>query len=411
MRVRTVFNRMLGLDGASVVGVVFTGDGVVVTVRRSAVVHRCPCGCRVPGRYDRSVRRWRHVDACGLKVWLEAEIARIWCPDCERVRTEDVPWARPGARHSRAFEDTVAWLATRMDKTSLAQLMRCSWEAVDRIVGRVVVERLEDSRLDGLVRIGIDEISYLRGHRYLTVVVDHDSGRVVWVGKGHGVDTIAAFYRELGFLRRKRLRAVTMDGSGVYISVTQAMAPRAVICIDPFHVIKWTNEALDSAFRNSAIPTLKAQMKQARTNAPWRKARFALRAGRQKLRSEHHAILKVIRAERTELHKVYVLKEELRDLFQIIDPSQARAYLDSWVQRAAGSGSAAFRSLAQKIVRHADGIIAAVELGLSNSRSEGVNTKIRVIQRRGYGHPKAQSLATMIYLCCSGIQVSLPTQR
>ncbi|NEA37612.1 ISL3 family transposase [Streptomyces sp. SID13031] len=393
------------------VGVVFTGDEAVVTVRRVAKVHRCPCGCRVPGRYDRSVRRWRHVDACGMKMWLEAEVARIWCPDCERVRTEDVPWARPGARHSQAFEDTVAWLATRMDKTSLAQLMRCSWEAVDRIVGRVVVERLDDSRLNNLVRIGVDEISYLRGHRYLTVVVDHDTGRVVWVGKGHGVETLEEFYRELGFLRRKKLKAVTMDASSAYISATRTMAAQAVICIDPFHVIKWTNEALDAAFRNSAIPTLKAQMKQARTNAPWRKARFALRAGRQKLRQEHHKILKVIRAERTELHKVYLLKEELRDLFQIIDPGQADSYLRDWVQRAAGSGSSAFRSLAQKIVRHADGIIAAVELGLSNSRSEGVNTKIRVIQRRGYGHPKAQSLATMIYLCCSGIQISLPTQR
>jgi transposase len=346
-----------------------------------------------------------------MKMWLVAQVARIRCPDCERVRTEDVPWARPGARHSRAFEDTVAWLATRMDKTSLAQLMRCSWEAVDRIVGRVVVERLDDSRLNDLVRIGVDEISYLRGHRYLTVVVDHDSGRVVWVGKGHGVETLEAFYRELGFLRRKRLKAVTMDASSAYLSATRTMAAQAVICIDPFHVIKWTNEALDSAFRNSAIPTLKAQMKQARTNAPWRKARFALRAGRQKLRQEHHAILKIIRAERTELHKAYLLKEELRDLFQIIDPGHAGAYLDNWVQRAVGSGSAAFKALAQKIVRHRDGIIAAVELGLSNSRSEGVNTKIRVIQRRGYGHPKAQSLATMIYLCCSGIQVSLPTQR
>jgi transposase len=411
VRVTTVFNRVLGLDGTLVAGVVFTGDAAVVTVRRAAKVHRCPCGCRVPGRYDRSVRRWRHVDACGMKVWLEAEVARIWCPDCERVRTEDVPWARPGARHSGVFEDTVAWLATRMDKTSLAQLMRCSWEAVDRIVGRVVVERLDDSRLNNLVRIGVDEISYLRGHRYLTVVVDHDSGRVVWVGRGHGVETLEAFYRELGFLRRKRLRAVTMDASSAYISATRTMAAQAVICIDPFHVIKWTNEALDSAFRNSAIPTLKAQMKQARTNAPWRKARFALRAGREKLRSEHLKILKVIRAERTELHKVYLLKEELRDLFQIIDPSQAKAYLHSWVQRAAGCGSTAFKVLAQKIVRHADGIIAAVELGLSNSRSEGVNTKIRVIQRRGYGHPKAQSLATMIYLCCSGMQLSLPTQR
>lgn len=411
MRVTTVFNRILGLDGASVVGVASADDQVVITVRRRAKLHRCPCGVRVSGRYDRSVRRWRHLDACGAMVWLEAEVARVWCPECRRVRTEQVPWARPNARHSRVFEDTVAWLATRMDKTGVAELMRCSWEAVDRIVARVVVERLDDSRLDGLVWIGVDEISYLRGHRYLTVVVDHGAGRVVWVGEGRGVETLEAFYEELGYLRRKKLRAVTMDASKAYIGATKKMAPKAVICIDPFHVIQWTNEALDAAFRNSAIPTVKAQMQQVHTNAPWRKARFALRAGRQKLHPDHKKLLRIIRAEREELHKAYLLKEELRDLFQIIDPSRAADYLRGWIQRAGTSSSAAFKTLAQKIINHAPGIIAAVELGLSNARSEGINTKIRVIQRRGYGHPKAQSLATMIYLCCSGIDISLPTQR
>jgi transposase len=402
---------VLGLDGASVAGVDVTDEEVVVRLRRRVRLHRCPCGTRVSGRYDRSVRRWRHLDVAGEKVWLEAEIARVWCPSCRRVRTEQVPWARPNARHSRVFEDTVAWLATRMDKTSVAELMRCSWEAVDRIIARVVAGNLDDSRLDGLVRIGVDEVSYLRGHRYLTVVVDHDAGRVVWVGEGRGTETLEAFYKELGYLRRKKLRAVTMDCSKAYIGATKKMAPRAVICFDAFHIVKWANEALEAAFRSSAISTLKAQMKQANNNLPWRKARYALRAGRQKLGPEHKKLLRIIRAEREALHEVYILKEELRDLFQIVQPNRAADYLRHWLQRAGSSNSIAFKALAQKIAQHAHGIIAAVELGLSNSRSEGVNTKIRVIQRRGYGHPKAQSLATMIYLCCSGLQVSLPTPR
>jgi transposase len=402
---------MLGLDGASVVGVEFTDDGLVVSLRRRAKVHRCPCGVSVSGRYDRSVRRWRHVDAGTTKVWLEAEVARIWCPACGRVRTEQVPWARPNARHSWVFEDTVAWLATRMDKTSVAELMRCSWEAVDRIIARVVAGRLDDSRLDGLVRIGVDEISYLRGHRYLTVVVDHDTGRVVWVGEGRGTETLEAFYEELGYLRRKKLRAVTMDCSKAYIGATRKLAPKAVICFDAFHIVKWANEAVEAAFRSSAISTLKAQMKQAHNNLPWRKARYALRAGRQKLGPEHKKLLRIIRAEREALHHVYILKEELRDLFQIVQPSRAADYLHGWLQRAGSSNSIAFKALAQKIAQHAHGIIAAVELGLSNSRSEGINTKIRVIQRRGYGHPKSESLAKMIYLCCSRMNVSLPTQR
>jgi transposase len=411
VRVTTAFNRLLQLDGASVADVAFIDEGVVIGVRRRARLHRCPCGSRVAGRYDRSVRRWRHVDLGVIKVWLEAELARIWCPVCQRVRTEDVPWARPGARHSRDFEDIVAWLAQRMDKTSLATLMRCSWEAVHRIVTHVVDERLDAGRLEELYRIGVDEISYKRGHRYLTVVANHDTGRVVWVGQGRSTEVMENFYTELGPERCGQLEAVTMDGGKAYISATRSKAPNATICFDAFHVIKWANEALDHAFRASAIPTLRARMQQTRNNAPWRKARYALRAGRQNIKAEHVQLLDLIRTEREGLYQAYVLKEELRDLFQIVEPEAAEAYLTAWAARARASGIIQFVNLARKIQAHFDGIVAAVQLGLSNSRSEGINTKIRVIQRRGYGHPNPISLAAMIYLCCSGMNIPQPTQR
>ena len=119
------------------------------------------------------------------RMWLEADIARVVCRRCGAVRTEQVPWARPAARHTRDFEQMIGWLAQRMDKTAIAQLLRCAWETVDAAVKRLVAEKLEPvdgARLDGLYRIGVDEISYKRGHRYLTVVADHDTGRVVWVG-------------------------------------------------------------------------------------------------------------------------------------------------------------------------------------------------------------------------------------
>ena len=206
------------------------------------------------------------------------------------------------------------------------------------------------------------------------------------------------------------IEAVTMDGGHAYIGATRAKAPQATICFDAFHVIKWANEALDAVFRASAIPTIKAQMQQTRSNAAWRKARYALRSGRHNLKKEHRQLLGLIRAERIEVHKAYLLKEELRDLFQIIEPDEAQAYLTGWIRRAANSTIRPMNTLARKIQNHFDGIVAAVQLGLSNSRSEGINTKIRVIQRRGYGYPNPTSLTAMIYLCCSGMKTSLPTQ-
>ena len=134
MRVTTVFNRILGLIQASVCSVEFTDQGLVLGVaRRRRRRYHCPCGFATRARYDTSRRRWRHLDFGATKVWLEATIARLDCPTCG-VRTETVPWARPGARHTRDFQDVLGWLAQRMDKTSVARLLRCSWEAVDRAV-------------------------------------------------------------------------------------------------------------------------------------------------------------------------------------------------------------------------------------------------------------------------------------
>ena len=190
-------------------------------------------------------------------MWLEADIHRIDCYTCRRVRTEQVPWARPRARHTSDFENVVAWLAQRMDKTSIGRLLRCSWEAVDAIVARVVVDHIDDARLDHLYRIGVDEISYKRGRKFLTVVADHDTGNVVWVGKQRSKAAFEEFFTALGPRRAAAIEAISLDGSSVYLPVTRAQIPQARICLDPFHVIKWTNEVVESVYRTEApkIPT------------------------------------------------------------------------------------------------------------------------------------------------------------
>ena len=126
MRVTTAFNRMLAIPGASVVSIVFAPEGVVVRLKLRTRRLRCPCGGSSRAAYDRSTRRWRHLDLGASRLLLEAQIRRLWCPRCDRVRTEAVSWARPRARHTRDFEDVVAWLARRTDKTTITRLLRCS---------------------------------------------------------------------------------------------------------------------------------------------------------------------------------------------------------------------------------------------------------------------------------------------
>jgi transposase len=233
VRLTTAFNRILQLPGASVRTVAFTDQGLVIGLHRRRRRLRCPCGATTTARYDTSRRRWRHLDFGACRVWLEADIHRIDCRACGRVRTEQVPWARPNARHSSDFENVVAWLAQRMDKTNIGRLLRCSWEAVDAIVARVVVDHIDDTRLDNLYRIGVDEISYKRGHRFLTIVADHDTGNVVWVGKQRSKTAFEEFFTALGPRRAAAIEAISLDGSSVYLPVTREQIPQARICLDP----------------------------------------------------------------------------------------------------------------------------------------------------------------------------------
>jgi transposase len=228
VRVSTAFNKMLGIVGAVVASVTFTPTGIVVGLRRRRARLVCPCGWKTWAVYDRSVRRWRHLDLAGSKLWLEAEIRRLACRRCRRVRTEQVPWARPGARHTRDVQDLVAFMAQRMDKTTITRLLRVSWEAVARIVIDVVADQLDTARLDGLFRIGVDEVAYRKGHRYLTVVADHDrDGAVVWAKEGKSAATLGAFFDELGDDRCARLTAVSLDMGGAYKKATDARAAQA----------------------------------------------------------------------------------------------------------------------------------------------------------------------------------------
>lgn len=401
MRVTTAFNRLLALPGAFVTDVAFTDQGVLVGIRHRSRRLSCPCGFSTRACYDRSRRRWRHLDLGVHKVMLEGEIRRLHCRRCDRVRTEQVPWARPGSRQTTAFEDQVAFLAQRMDRKSISTLMRCAWQTVTDIVARVVIDKLDDGRLDQLVHIGVDEIGYRRGHQYLTVVACHDTGRVAWVGEGKDSAALQAFFDALGPQRCAQLRAVSMDMGKTYIGVTRQRVPDAEICLDAFHLIKWANEALEVVLREHY---------RGQPAKQFRHDRYLLRSGAESLPVNKHQLLLILRRKHRQVGRAHELKEGLRALFRDVPPSQARDYLTGWIKAAERSRLRPFVVLAQRVRRHFDGILASVELGLSNSRLEGINAKIRLINARAYGHHSVESLASMIYLVLGGISIRLPTE-
>lgn len=378
MRATTAFNKIVAPLGVTVTEVVWEGETVILSVRARRRRLLCSCGWSTSSFYDRSVRRWRHLDALGSKVILQAEIRRLDCERCGRVVTEEVAWARHGARHTRLFDEVVAWWCQRADRTSVARFFRCDWATVTAIAARVVAENLNDSRLDGLTRIGVDEICWSKGHRYLTIVVDQTSGNVIWIGDGKDADTLAEFYTLLGENRCASLTAVSMDMGRAYSSATRTHTS-AVICWDPFHVVKLLNKAVLDTIRWSKLTRQGLPLSKAEAND----LRWAMLKKPSNHTAEQAAVLHRHRKARHACWRAQELKEDFRGLYQLPDPSEASAYLARWLSRVSRCRIPPMLKAAEMIRQQREGILAAVELGLANSRLEGTNSKIRLINHRG----------------------------
>jgi len=234
VRNATVWAGMFGVEKSTVIDRVEFEDeseSIVVSVRPgSGAKQRCGlCQRRCP-RYDHGEgrRRWRGPDLGLLRSFLEADAPRVSCPE-HGVVVASVPWARHGARHTKVFEDTVAWMATRTSKSTLEVLLRIAWRTVGAIVTRVLAEGVAArDPLQGLRRIGIDEISYKKGHRYITTVVDHDTGRLVWAAPGRDRKTLDAFFTALGETRCAAVTHVSADAAQWIADEVAAHCPNAV---------------------------------------------------------------------------------------------------------------------------------------------------------------------------------------
>jgi transposase len=414
VRATAAFKRLVRLDDVNVTAVDFLATMVAVTVavRRRRLV--CPhCGFMTRWRYDsRPVpSRWRHLDLGTWRLEIRATLRRLRCPD-HGVVVEAVPFARPGAHLTRDLDDLLAWLATRMDRTAVARLARVSWRTVGRACERVVATELDPDRLDGLFRIGVDEISWRKHHKYLTLVVDHDRGRVIWGAKGRDAKTLDGFFDELGPERSAQLSAVSMDLGPAYLkSVTaDGHAPQAVVCADAFHLVKLVSEALDEVRRE--LWNQLRRLPDDRWARDFKGSRWALLKNPEDLTEAQAAQLARIRRSGGGMARAYEMKEQFRAILAgDLDRDEAGVLLDRWCARASRSRLAPFVKVAQTMRQRRDLILNAVEHGISNGRVEGFNTKVRLLIRRAYGFHSADAALALVMLAAGPIELRLPHER
>ncbi|HWH43287.1 MAG TPA: ISL3 family transposase [Thermoleophilaceae bacterium] len=409
MRGTRVWARLLGLRGAVVEDVSIGDQGeVVVAVRpRDRERDRCGvCGRRSPG-FDlgEGRRRWRALDLGTMFAYVEADAPRVSCRH-HGVVVCAVPWARHKSRFTRAFEDQVAWLAVDCSKTAVAQLMRVAWRTIGGICERVAAEAgRELDLLAGLRRIGIDEISHRKGQRYLTVVVCHDTDRLVWAAAGRDRETVERFLDDLGEERCKQVELVSCDMAAWISGPVAERCPNAVRCVDPFHVVALATDALDAVRREVWNEARRAG--QTELARDLKGARFALWKNPENLSARQRAKLSDIEQTNRPLFRAYLLKEQLRQIYRL--PAKAAiALLDRWLAWARRCRLKPFVKLARTISDQRAGILAAIEHGLSNARVEAINTQIRLITRRAFGFHSPPALIALAMLSLADLQPPLP---
>jgi transposase len=387
---------------------------MLVEVRLRARRLACPlCPFTTRARYDtRPVSSyWRHLDFGTSTVVVCAGLRRVDCPE-HGVLVEAVPFARYRSGFTRDFEDVTAYLATKTDKTTIARFLRIDWDTVGRICERVVATDLDQDRLDGLVNIGVDEISWRKHHKYLTLVTDHTRRKVVWGQAGKDTATLDAFFDDLGPDRAAQVEAVSMDMGAAYAKSVRAdgHAPQAVVCIDPFHAVKLVAEALDverrkawNELRHGGNPAAAKKFKG---------ARWALLKNPGNLTDEQAATLRKLKRRGGDVWRAYTLKEAFRAIFAgDLDTDTVAELIDRWISRASRSRLPAFVKTAKTIRKHRDGILAAIRLGINNARAEGLNSVVRLIIRRARGFHSADAALALVMLACGPITFRLPREQ
>jgi transposase len=351
--------------------------------------------------------------------------------------TAYIPWAYPGSGFTRDFDLTVGWLAVYLPRSVVSEYMRIDWETVGRCVNRTLndIEPERSRRLDNLVNIGIDETSYKKVHKYITVIVNHDTNTVVWAALGHGKGVLTQFYKQLTPEQLSSIKVVTGDGAKWITECVNEFTPDCERCVDPFHVEQWAMEALDEVRREvwrdayaeftrlskehsrkkgrpkaddpktAILNAAKAKAEEIKNSA------YALGKAPENLTKKQQNRIAMIAVNNKRLYRAYRMKEMLRLLLKIKDTAEAEDALKRWLWRASHSRIPAFKELYLKIKRHREHILNAIRLGMSNARIEATNNKIKLIVRKAYGFRNIQNMLDMVYLVCSNLRIPLHNRK
>ena len=342
----------------------------------------CPvCGHAHVHVVERFPRRWRTLPIGARCVWIEMEVPRVECQQCGARRRVAPTFADPKRRHTRSFERYVMELLQFMTPQDISWHLGISWDLAYDIEKRRLGKRFARPKLKKLKRIAIDEIHLGKRHRYITLVLDLDSGAVVFVGEGKGQESLKPFWKRLKSSKAK-LRAVATDMGQAYIAAVQKNLPKVRLVFDRFHVVKLFNEKL-TELRRQLFRQATDLGKQVLKGIRWLLLMDPKNLNEAK--NEQQRLQQALNLNQP-LATAYYLKEELRQFWSQLDRHKASRFLTGWCTRAEKSGIAILQTFAKTLRTHRQGLLAWYADRISTGPLEGTNNKIKLMQRRAYGY-------------------------
>ena len=386
-----------GIRGYQHVCTTFRRGGVEFTIRQEPDTLRCSvCGSDQLIRRGQINRRFKTLPIGPRPAMIVLPIQRVACKPCGMVRQVRVGFADAQTSYTRSFERYAAALCRVMTIEDVANHLQVGWDMIKDIHKRYLKRRFRNPKLRKLKRIAIDEISIGKGQRYLTIVLDLDSGAVVFVGQGKGAKSLNPFFSRLKRTNGgvNKIEAVATDMSPAYLLAVANHLPHAIHVFDRFHVVKLYNEKLSDLRRDMHHSVETIEEKQLLKGTRWLLLKNPQNL--DDLRNERQRLDDALRINQP-LATAYYMKEDLRCFWDQTDKASAEQFFDDWIARAQASGIKMLQAFAKTLMLHRRGILAWYDAPISTGPLEGTNNKIKTLQRRAYGFRDQQYFTWRIY--------------
>lgn len=336
------------------------------------------CKRQVPSVHSYDFRLIEDIPIMGAKTFIHLPFRTLRCSKCG-LRVEDYEFIKVGERLTERFKRFIVELCGYMTIKDVADLCGLDWKTVKRIHKQHLKKELGEVDMSTVGILAIDEIAIRKGHNYLTIIIDYESGRILWSGKQRRASTLEQFFKQLTASQKKQIKAIAMDMWDPYIKAVKVYCPRARIVFDQFHVVREYGKTLDK-IRNQEFRVAQQQDK-----TYFKGTKYLLLKNRENLKEKDIKPLEELLAVNRNLSISYILKDDLKQLWQKKSPRWVKFHLDRWCQKAIQSQIELLIQFAKKLLRYAYGIINHGIYPIHTGRLEGINNKIKTLKRQAYG--------------------------